>query len=111
MTLSAWRDNALLRAVSLVIAVLLACMAAAMAQPACNQSHAGARICMVGQACTCEYDRGGQLTGHPPGWRWTCGLLQTCEADPPAMLGYGDAGQQPPVVLEDPVIQWNGQHR
>ncbi len=26
--------------------------------------------------CRCDYDRGGQLTGHAAGWRWTCDLLR-----------------------------------
>ena len=26
--------------------------------------------------CSCGYDRGGQLTARPAGWRWQCDLLR-----------------------------------
>jgi hypothetical protein len=92
--------------VTLLPASLLAAGAApAAAQPACSAANAGARICMVGEACTCGYDRGGQLTATPPGWRWSCSLLETCAPPPPMPLEGGQANAYPMVI--EPNVQWN----
>ena len=78
----------------------------AAAQPACSSSNAGARMCMTGEACTCAYDRGGQLTATPPGWRWSCSLLESCGARLPATINDGHGGSQNsyPMMIE-PNIQ------
>jgi hypothetical protein len=81
-------------------------VAAARAQPACSAANAGARICMVGQACTCGYDHGGQLTATPPGWRWSCSLLETCDPPRPAPSLEGGQGSAYPMIIE-PNVQWN----
>jgi hypothetical protein len=93
----------------------LAAPAALAAEPVCSQSHAGARMCMAGEACTCTYDRGGQLTATPPGWRWSCSLLETCGERPPATIdngqggnGQGSNGQGSYPMVIEPNIQLPG---
>ena len=48
--------------------------------------------------CMCRHDRGGSLTGHGPGWRWSCDLLRgpgATEPVAPADL----SGTNPPSVF------------
>ena len=96
----------LLAAIPALLVGLMILGGAAQAQPACTPTQAGARICMVGQACTCTYDRGGQLTAQPPGWRWTCSLLETCEPPPPATLPSDSS--TPPMMMLAPTVEWGG---
>lgn len=83
--------------------LLLAAVPPAAAQPACSAATAGARMCMAGEACACAYDRGGQLTAAAPGWRWSCSLLQSCDAPVPATLDNGQGAY--PIILDQPTIQ------
>lgn len=46
------------------------------AVPACSANRAGTQACVAGTLCDCRYDRGGALSGQPPGWRWDCGILR-----------------------------------
>ena len=42
--------------------------------------------------CSCAYDRGGQLSARPAGWRWSCDLLR----GPGNLEPVAPAGLPPP---------------
>ena len=77
--------------------LLLASVARADAPPACGPPQDGARACMAQQVCTCGFDPGGELSGQPPGWRWSCHIMQMCDTDAPADLG------PPPAINPGPL--------
>jgi hypothetical protein len=55
----------------------------------CDRTSLGQTSCMSSTLCECIYDRGGSITGTPPGYRWDCGNLRpTCgeSANPPATM-------------------------
>lgn len=55
----------------------------------CNQQTLGQASCFSPKLCECIYDRGGSITGTPPGYRWDCGNLRpTCggAANAPATM-------------------------
>lgn len=57
--------------------------------PSCNRQTLGQASCISPTLCTCIYDRGGSITGTPPGYRWDCGNLRpTCgeDANAPATM-------------------------
>jgi hypothetical protein len=67
----------ILRACLGILLLLLAAQpGAAEPPPGCTPEIAGALHCMAGQACRCDFARGGLMTGEPSGWRWDCGVLQ-----------------------------------
>ena len=71
----------------MVIALLLPATVRADGPPACGPPADGARLCMAQQVCTCGFDPGGELAGRPPGWRWSCHIMQMCDTDAPADFG------------------------
>lgn len=67
----------------------------AVAGERCGASREGMLACMSGRACVCRYERGGQMTGRPDGFRWDCGALRPdCAAAP--------AGAPPPGMADLP---------
>jgi len=42
----------------------------------CHRETLGQTSCFSPTLCTCIYDRGGSITGTPPGYRWDCGNLR-----------------------------------
>lgn len=95
--------RAFVKAAALPALLLLGSVPLAAAETACSPASAGARMCMAGEACTCAYDRGGQLTATAPGWRWSCSLLQSCDTPVPATLDNDQSNY--PIILEQPSIQ------
>jgi hypothetical protein len=81
----------------LLLALLLPALARADAPPICGPAQEGMRRCMAQQVCSCGFDRGGKLAGRPPGWRWSCDIMQMCDTDAPADLA------PPPPVAPDPL--------
>jgi hypothetical protein len=61
------------------LALLLALWAAPVSAqdfPACNQARDGITACLSGKLCQCRFERGGQISGRPDGFRWDCGILR-----------------------------------
>lgn len=58
------------------VLALLLLAAPAQAQPACVPGREGVTACLDGRLCLCRFERGGQLTGRPDGFRWDCGALR-----------------------------------
>ena len=93
------------RMAAVTIALCLTGFAAATQPmlPRCTSALEGQ---MSEDGCSCDYDRGGQLTGHTAGWRWRCDLLRgsgPVAPTPPAGLaapglppGFGYGQQNPP---------------
>ena len=57
--------------------------------PRCDGESLGQASCFSTKLCECIYDRGGAITGTPPGYRWDCGNLRpNCgdAANPPATM-------------------------
>ena len=52
--------------------------------------------------CSCDYDRGGQLTGRPAGWRWTCAQLRGPRPGSPHPPGGPAAPGLPPGFVYAP---------
>ncbi len=42
--------------------------------PSCTRPALGETRCFTARLCACVYDRGGAMTGTPPGYRWDCGI-------------------------------------
>lgn len=48
--------------------------AAADGAPACGRQSLGQTACFAAKLCECVFDRGGLVTGTPPGYQWDCGI-------------------------------------
>lgn len=59
-----------------VAAALLAPPLSAQTAQSCGREYLGIVACFAGKLCECVYDRGGLVTGTPPGFRWDCGVLR-----------------------------------
>ena len=44
--------------------------------PTCTESHYGEVFCMAGRMCECTYERGGEMTGRPKGYKWDCSITR-----------------------------------
>lgn len=44
--------------------------------PRCIAERDGQQLGLAGSVCECKYERGGTLTGRPPGWRWSCDIMR-----------------------------------
>jgi hypothetical protein len=77
--------------------LLLALPASAGEVPACDPPRAGAVACLAGRLCECRFERGGTISGQPPGYRWNCGILRP---------NCGEAPARPyPTPLPDLLLQ------
>ncbi len=86
------------RLVAIIVALCLTGFAAAT-QPLLPRCSAALDGQVSEGGCSCEYDRGGQLTGHAAGWRWTCDLLRgPGPVAPPPPAGFAPPGLPPGFV-------------
>lgn len=60
-------------------------------EPLCNRRTLGQTACFTAKLCACIIDRGGSITGIPPGFRWDCGVLRP---------SCGEAADQPVSIQE-----------
>jgi hypothetical protein len=75
--------------ICLAFAAMIGTPAGAQDAPRCTGESLGQASCFSNRLCECIYDRGGAITGTPPGYRWDCGNLRpNCgeAANPPATL-------------------------
>ena len=79
------------RLAAIIVALCLTGFAAAT-QPMLPRCTAALDGQVSEGGCSCDYDRGGQLTGHAAGWRWKCDLLR----------GPGPVAPVPPAGLPAP---------
>lgn len=70
--------GALLAAVAFgsAIAGQAVAQAPAGAWPRCTADRGGQQLGSGGSVCECRHDRGGTVTAHPPGWRWSCDIMR-----------------------------------
>jgi hypothetical protein len=82
--------------IALTVAILAFALPAAAEPmlPRCGASLDGQAS--VG-GCVCAYDRGGQLSGRLPGWRWSCDLLRGPGPSDPVQ----DAGPPPAELPQE----------
>ena len=78
-------------ALSAALCVTAFAVAAQGALPRCGPAMEGQ---VSEDGCSCSFDRGGQLSGRPPGWRWACDLLRGPGFDAPVVI----AGPPPPPL-------------
>lgn len=64
---------------------------ASAGEPLCNRATLGQTACFTAKLCACIIDRGGSITGIPPGFRWDCGVLRP---------SCGEAADQPVTIQE-----------
>ena len=77
---------------ALLPALLIALPAAAQEPPRCEEPRLGTVACIAGRLCECVFERGGQITGLPQGFRWDCSNLR-----PPCGEGILPATPWPPA--------------
>jgi hypothetical protein len=57
-------------------ALAFAAPAGAGGEPVCNRANLGQTACFTAKLCECAFDRGGLVSGTPPGYQWDCGILR-----------------------------------
>ena len=68
--------------------------------PRCIPERDGQQLGQAGSVCECGYERGGTMTGKPPGWRWACDILRSdgSNLDSPADTSAGRQSLPPGFV-------------
>lgn len=77
-----WTHIAIATSVCLALSGLTGAAPRADETATCDRASLGRTSCMSPTLCECIYDRGGSITGTPPGYRWDCGNLRgSCGGD------------------------------